>query len=677
MTQTRQLAAIMFTDIVGYTALMGEDEHKAFELLQKNRNLQKPIIEKYNGRWIKELGDGVIATFNTVSDAVYAAKEIQEQCKETGEFSLRIGIHQGEIVFQNDDVFGDTVNICSRIQVLAPVGGILISEHVYKNISNNRTIKTQFWGEEVLKHVREPVRIYEIVDKTSVTETQLRTIDQRRKTKKVFSIKWLALTGIIILLLAALGFGYWSYSKRNTNQISSIAILPFENRSTDPDTEYLSDGLAESLIYRLSQLPNLKVSPSSSVIRFKGKETDIQKIGDELGVTAMMFGRIVQRGDNLTISVELVDVRNTKLLWGEQYQRKTSELLATQREIANEIAQKLHLKLSGDERGLTKHFTNNNEAYQLYLKGRYHFAKRTKVDMLRSIEYFQQSIRLDPNFALSYASIAECYNQMPSYPYLSSKESFPQAKDAAQRALKIDPTLSEAHTALANYFAIYEWNWAEAERAFKRAIEFNHSNSDAHFRYGQFYLSPLGRHDEAITELKQAVELEPLSLIMNAVFAEVYTFARHKDQALEQAHKTYDLEPNFPVGGFALGLAYISNGMYEKAIDLSKKVLQSDSTSQFMLQVAGYSYAKTGRRGMAEEVIRRFKNLSKSQYVMSYFVAVIYAALGDNDKAFAEIEKAFAEREWILYRLKVDPLMDQLHKDPRFREMLKRMNLPE
>jgi len=295
-----------------------------------------------------------------------------------------------------------------------------------------------------------------------------------------------------IILIALLGVGGWFFSLRSSSDnapIDSIAVLPFQNRSADANTEYLSDGLAESLIYRLSQLPNLRVSPTSSVFRYKGKETDVKKIGNELGVNAVLSGRIIQRGESIAISVELVDVRNNKLIWGEQYQRKMSELLATQREIATEITQKLRLKLSGEEtKGLTKRYTDNNEAYQLYLKGRYHFAKRTKDDMQRSIEYFQQAILLDPNFALAYASTAECYNQMPTYPYLSPKEAFPLAKAAAQRALEIDPTLAEAHTALANYFATYDWNWAEAERSFKRAIELDPNNSAAHFRYGQIYL---------------------------------------------------------------------------------------------------------------------------------------------------------------------------------------------
>jgi TolB-like protein/Tfp pilus assembly protein PilF len=493
------------------------------------------------------------------------------------------------------------------------------------------------------------------------------------KRHKTASIVVLA---ILLLAVGALGVWHFRSPAADTKQIDSIAVLPFQNRSTDADTEYLSDGLAESLIYRLSQLPNLKVSPTSSVFRYKGKETDLIKIGNELGVNAVMSGRIVQRGENLTISVELVDVRNNKLLWGEQYERKMSELLATQREIATEISRKLQLKLSGNEKGLTKRHTNNNEAYQLYLKGRYHFAKRTKDDMQRSIEYFQQAIRLDPNFALAYARIADCYNQMPSYPYLSSKEAFPLAKAAAQRALEIDPTLSEAHTALANYFAVYEWNWAEAEREFKRAIELDPNSSDAHFRYGQQYLAPLGRYDEAITEFKRALELEPLSLNTSANLAGAYMFAGQNDRALEQARKTYDLEPNFPLARHYLGLAYITNGMYAEAIALSEKVLQTEPTNQQMLRVAGYAYAKSGRRREAEEVIKRFKDIARTQYVMSYFVANIYAALGDKEQAFAELEKAYEQRDFSLYRLRVDPLMNPLRSDPRFQDLPRRIGFP-
>jgi serine/threonine-protein kinase len=489
--------------------------------------------------------------------------------------------------------------------------------------------------------------------------------------------KYLA-AGLLALILAVGGFFGYKYLSPTNRQINSIAVLPFENKSSDADTDYLSDGLAESLIYRLSQLPNLKVSPTSSVFRYKGKQTDAKEIAAELGVDSLLTGRITQRGDSLIISVNLVDTRNGKSLWGEQYERKMSELLATQREIAAEITNNLKIKLSGEsEQKLAKKYTDNNEAYQLYLKGRYHFAKRTKEDILKGIENFEQAIKLDPNFALAYVEISDSYASMPAYPYLSPKEAAPQAKAAARKALEIDPSLSEAHMALGFSLVVFDWNWAEAEREFKRALELNPNSSVAHYRYGFLYLSPLGRHDEAIAEVKRAVELEPLSLIINANLAGAYMFAGQNDRALEQARKTNELEPNFVSGHYWLGLAYNANGMYAEAIALSERVLQTDSTNQFMLRIAGSSYAKSGRRREAEEVIKRFKDIAKTRYVMSYCVATIYAALGDMDKAFIELENAFAERDFHLHRLKVDPLMNPLRRDPRFQDLMRRVGLPQ
>ena len=283
-------------------------------------------------------------------------------------------------------------------------------------------------------------------------------------------------------------------------------------------SDYLSDGVAESLIYKLSQLPNLRVSPRSSVFRYKGKEIDAEKIGAELGVDAVMSGRIVQRGDNLIISVDLVDVRNKKSLWGEQYERKMSDLLTTQREIATSITEKLQLKLSGEsEQKLAKKYTDNNEAYQLYLRGQFHYAKRTKDELLQSIEFYRQAIKLDPNFALAYVGVARSYNVMPSFAFMSPKEAMPQAKAAAERALQIDPNLAEAHGALANVLALFDRNWAEAEREFKLAIELDPNVAEIHNRYGRSYLLPLGRFDEAASELKRALELEPLTMTMEEI----------------------------------------------------------------------------------------------------------------------------------------------------------------
>jgi TolB-like protein/Flp pilus assembly protein TadD len=473
-------------------------------------------------------------------------------------------------------------------------------------------------------------------------------------------------------------FGYRYFRPAEAEQINSIAVLPFENRSGSADTDYLSDGLADSLIYRLSQLPDLKVSPTSSVMRYKGKEEDIAQIAKDLTVNAVMSGRLVQIGDSLNISVQLIDARTNKLIWAEQYDRKMSDLLATQREIATAITQKLQLKLSGDDaKGITKKYTDSNDAYQLYLKGRYHLAKRTKDDILKGIDYFQQAIRLDPNFALAYARISDAYMSMPAYPYMAPREAYPQAKAAALRAVEIDPTLAEGHTFLGMTLSISDWNWVEAEREFKRGIELDPNNAATHFRYGQIYLADIGEVDEAIVKVKQALELEPLDLNMGANLAWLYLFARQNDKALEQAKKIYELDPAFPVGRWMLGEAYLLNGKYAESIALNEQTLKTNPGTQFALRNLGVAYAKTGRQRDAADVLQQYIALRKTEYVLSYRLASLYAALGDRDQAFVELERSFEEHDWQLQRIKVDPFMAPLHGDPRFMAMLKKMNLSE
>ena len=479
----------------------------------------------------------------------------------------------------------------------------------------------------------------------------------------------------VVVLGIAIG-GYFYFSRKTSSAIQSIAVLPFENRSGNPDTDYLSDGLAESLIFRLSQLPGLKVSPTTSVMRYKGN-TDVLKVAKDLDVDAIMTGRVLQRGDNLNITVELVDVRNNKSLWGEQYERKMSDLLATQREIATTIADKLQLKLAGnDAKGITKKYTDSNEAYQLWLKGRYSFGKRTKDGHLQAIGYFRQAINLDPKFALAYARLSETYGALSFYPYVSPKEAFPEAKAAAQQALQIDPTLAEAHTFLAHSLVIYDWNWADAERSFKRAIELDPNNSAAHFRYGQIYLAPTGHLDEAISQITRGLDLEPLDINMGATLALCYVFAGQNHKALEQARKTYDLEPSHPLARWALSQAYIYNEMYDEAVLLDEQWLQTDPTNQLALREAGIAYAKAGRRDKAEEMIVRFRELGKTQYIPTCRIAAIYGALGEKDKAFEELNKAFAVPDWELFRINVDTYWTPFRDDPRFKEMVKRLNLP-
>ena len=506
---------------------------------------------------------------------------------------------------------------------------------------------------------------------TPATTNSLAKPKSQKRTIVVIAI---VVIGTALISAFAAGFVRNYLARESSAAIQSIAVLPFENKNSDADTDYLSDGLAESLIFRLSQLPGLKVSPATSVMRYKGKESDVAKIAGELGVESIMTGRVVKRGDNLNITVELIDIRNNKSLWGEQYERKMSDLLVTQREIAAAITQKLQLKLSGGEKGLTKTYTESNEAYQLYLKARYHFAKRSKEDILRSIELFREAINLDPNFALAYVGVAESFATMPGYPYMSPAEAMPQAKASVAKALEIDPELPEAHT-IAGYIASgYDWNWPQAERSFKRALELDSNLAIAHYRYGSTYLSPIGRHDEAIAELNRAMELEPLYLIQGANFAGVLIFARQYDAALDQARKTYDLDPNHVGAQYWLCHALNAKGMYTESLLILEKSMQENSP---LLAPAAYAYAKSGQRQKAEAVIARWKQIEKTGYVTNYWIAVTYAALGDRRAAFAELEKAYQQRDWFLQKLKSDPFLDSLRDDPRFSDLLRRVGLPQ
>ncbi len=489
--------------------------------------------------------------------------------------------------------------------------------------------------------------------------------------------KLAAALGVLVLIAGAVGLGFFWRARIGsaTGAINSIAVMPFVNASGNADVEYLSDGLTDSLIFRFSQLPNVRVSPTSSVMRFKGTTRDVAEIAKELDVDAVLSGRVMKAGDDLSISIQLIDARTQKLIWAEQYDRKMADLLATQREIATTLTQKMQLRLAADERGITKKYTSSNDAYQLYLKGRYHWSRRTKNDLDKAIDSYQRAIQLDPKFALAYAAMAEAYNSLGKNPDLPPKDCIPLAKAAATQALEIDPLLPQAHSALADSLAIYDWDWAESERHFKKALELDPNISYTHLVYSASYLYAVGQVGPALAEAEKAVELEPLSLINNSVAVSAYLNARQYDKALTQARTAFDLDPTFPLARHWLGFALVLNGKYDEAISISRQVSPDSPSGWLSAVVLGHAYAKQGKRAETEQQISLLRDLAKTRYVRPYYLASIYAALGDKDKAFAELEKAFAERDCYLGRISVDPLMDALRDDPRFKSLTKRMNL--
>ncbi|MGD9630398.1 MAG: tetratricopeptide repeat protein [Pyrinomonadaceae bacterium] len=495
--------------------------------------------------------------------------------------------------------------------------------------------------------------------------SEKQSFSARRRAKPLAALVF----AVLLLVGGFFAYRYLSPAK----QINSIAVMPFENRNSDADTEYLSDGLAESVIFRLTQIPDLRVSPTSSVMRYKGASTDVAKIASELGVDAVMTGRLTKRGDNLNITVELVDARTNKSLWGEQYERKLSELLTTQREIVAEIVGKLQLKLSGEsEQKLAKNYTENNEAYQLYLQGRFHWNKRTGESLKHAVEFFNRAIEKDPKFALAYSGLAESYVLFPNYSVAPPLEAMPKTKAAALRAIEIDDSLAETHVALGIYYSLFAWNQLAAEKEFRRAIELNPNYATAHQQFASECLTSTGRFDEAVAEAKRAEELDPLSPIIGADLGNVLIRARRFDEAIGQLNRTLTLDPNFWVAYWYLGMAYHGKGEYSEAVAAYRKG-RSLNDNPFLKALHIRSLAKTGERTEAVKLLDELQAESERRYVSSSTFAVAYGALGEKDKAFAALQKDIAERGSRLSVLSFNPIWDDLREEPRFTELVRRV----
>ena len=482
------------------------------------------------------------------------------------------------------------------------------------------------------------------------------------------SVLAIAAIGLFVLL----GAGGWFY-RSSGETIDSVAVLPFVNASGDPDSEYLSDGITESLINSLSQLPHLQVKSRDSSFHYKGKDADAVTVGRELGVRAVFKGRIIQQDDNLAISAELIDAHNDNHIWGQQYSRKAADIFALQNDLAKDMTSMLRMHLTGeDEKRLARSYTANPEAYQDYLKGRYWWNKLNEDGLNKGIENFQHAIAKDPTYALAYSGLADCYSVLAASDVIPPKEAFPRAKEAAQRALEIDDTLSEAHTSLALIKTYYDWDWSGAEREFQRALEINPSSVTAHRLYG-LALGQTGRFEEAIREVKRALELDPLSLPNNHALGLGFFGARQYDQAIEQERKTLEMDPNLIFAHLYLGLSFVQKSMYKEAMAEFEKTLVISPGNTSGLAGLGYAYAVTGRRAEAQKVLDQLTDLSKQKYVSAVFRAYIYAALGEKDKAFEWLEKGYEDRS--TYTIKVDPFFDPLRSDPRFADLLRRMNL--
>jgi len=486
----------------------------------------------------------------------------------------------------------------------------------------------------------------------------------------------IAIAAVVILGIGIIGvFVAKKFNASRSGQsIESVAVLPFENKSGNADSEYLSDGLAESLIYRLSQLPNLKVSSTSSVIRYKGKDTDVAQIAKELDVDAVMSGRVSHRGEDLTISVELVDARTNKIIWAEQYARKMSDLLATQREIAATVTQKLQLKLSGDEaRGISKSYTNDNEAYQLYLKGRFYWNKRTSAGLNTAIEHFKAASEKDPNFALAYVGLADSYLVGLYNTRGNQKGPISVAKAYAAKALDIDPSLAETHATM-GLVSTYLWEWAEAENHFKRSIELNPNYPSTRHWYSRL-LRPMGRFEEAFEQIMLAKKGDELSVAISANVAENLFEKGDVQGAVNEARRGLEIAPTWTHYRI-LANSYLRLGQKEEALANARKAVELMDGSPTQ-KVWGYVQAATGNRSEALAIARELENSFAKGEADGRDVAVVYAGLGENDKVFEWLEKDFQNRNSSLVELRSEVSFMPLRNDARFKDLLRRMGLPE
>ena len=464
----------------------------------------------------------------------------------------------------------------------------------------------------------------------------------------------------------------------HVHTINSLAVLPLVNATSDPNAEYLSDGITESIINSLSQLPQLKVMSRNTVFRYKGREIDSSQVGRELNVRTLLLGRVLQLGDRLVVRAELIDVDEGTQLWGEQYNRRGDDIFELQEEIASEIAEKLRLRLSGAEKGrLTKRYTENAEAYGLYLKGRYFWNKRTLEAVEKGIEYFKRAIELDPDYALAYVGVADSYTKLGDVGVaaLPPRKAFSKAKMAAVRALESDSALAEAHTSL-GHLNLHDYEWSEAEREFKHAIELNPNYATAHHWYA-YHLLMNGRQTEAINEIEHALSLDPLSLPINADYGEVLYFARRRDEAIEQLRKTLEMDPHFYPAHSDLARVYEQEGRYEEAIIEIQTALALSPESTDGLATLAHIYAASGKEEQALHLLEELSEVAKSRYVSPYGAAVVYAALGEEEHAFKWLQTATEEHAaWVLY-LNVDPRLDSLRAEPRFKSLLHSVGLSE
>ena len=677
MLQNRQLAAILFTDIVGSTAMMQKDEQAAVSLSKRYVAVLKQFVSSHGGEILNDYGDGSLCTFSSATEALRCAIEMQQQFQMEPKVPLRIGLHVGEIFFEDGKVFGDSINVASRVQSLGIANSILFSSEINSKIKNQQEFKCVSIGKFHFKNIEEPMEIFALSNKGLVVPKKeeltgkLKEIEKRSFRKKLI----IAMIAVILLVVSFLIYKNFSTTESVSATEKSIAVLPFENAGVSDSEIYLSEGISQDIINNLSKLSSLqKVIAWYSVKSFKKTTKSVKQIGDELGVRVILTGTIQRHADKLQVTAELIDVITNERLWGDSYDYALEDILSIQREVSQSIAATLKTKLTpAEKREISKHYTDNVEAYKFYRRGRYFLDART-VEGFDSAELnYKKAIKLDPDYALAYSGLADLYIYNPRG--LTQREAIPIASDYANKALLLDSTLGEALTTLGFIQSTFDYDWAKSKVTLEKAIAYNPNYPDAHKFYGNLLQYTGESVEQGINEIKKGLALDPLSVNLNYVLGRNYYLAKKYDSAYEQLKKTLVIGPNFNLAKGNLAYTLLAKKNYSEAFEVIKQIDRTGTskTNYYQGATLSYAYAVSGDKARARAELE--KTITEFPDQTPYHLAGIYVLLNDYDEAFSNLEKAYEMRDLFMYLLKVDPTFDSIRNEPRFIALMKKMHL--
>ena len=689
MSHTRQLVAIMFTDIQGYTAMMQRDEALTIKIRERHRKIFNYTTEEFNGKIVQYFGDGTLSTFTSAIDAVKCAMEMQMAFQKEPVIPVRIGIHLGDIVYTEDDIIGDGVNVASRIESLAVPGSVFISDKVYDEIKNQSSIETISLKTFELKNVDRPIEVFaisnkgliipnanEITGKTKDTKSNsIKSEEKKQHEDRKKKLNWILYSLIGLIVLVAAYFIYQNsdlFEPKIDDLDKSIAVLAFENMSNDPNQEYFSDGISEEILNSLVKVKGLKVAGRTSSFSFKGKDMDIQTIGNELGVSLILDGSVRRSENSVRITVQLINATNGFHIWSEKYDQELKDIFSIQEEIAMNIMDMLKITVLRPKDKSQP--TNSLQAYDYYLKGKYHI-NRDIDGIKKAMEYFQKAIDLDSEFALAYVGKGEAYINHSLSGIMPNSVAFMEARKAALKSIALDDKLPYGHIVLASVYLFYDWNWEAAKSEYLKAVELGHPDPANFITLYEALL--YGNYDIAIRDAKKIVERNPLALFDHLHLGYCYLMDKQYDNALASFKYTLKLDSSYNVGHRMIGRTYRIMGRYDESlIELNKALEMTDAKGPTLYEII-ITLARSGRMAEANLKLNELLKSPEGQYIDPGNLAGIYANLGRFDETFSLLETCFEERNEILIYLKILTRFDLIRDDPRYKKIIERMNFPE